>query len=373
MKMRTLLLFAALIASARADLTMSLTPAVQNSARGREIVFSGTLTNTSGSAKLYLNDIAAIVNTGPATELPLKTNSFFWNVPGVLLPGESYTNSELFRVALKTTAPASDYRGVVTIRGGGDMTGNGDLAAANFAVLSPAVQVQATDSSAGEFGPDLGSLQITRTGGTDVELSVALTASGTAASGVDYLALPSLVTIPAGSSSASLIVTPIPNNIAQGERTAQLTVASSPAYNLGAPTNASVIIHDKPADAWRFANFGENANDLAAADSADWDRDGIVNLLEFALGSDPKNGGSESLPSVNRSGGYLTLTFVPNTAASDVTFLVEGSSDLVTWSTSAAEFVSIGNPLNQLTYRYPHAISGVDAGFLRLRVTRLQP
>jgi len=221
---------------------MALSPSVQNSARGREIVFSGTLTNTSATEKLFLNNIDSALSSGPAAELPLNANSFFSNVPGVLLPGETYADSEIFRVALKATAPAGDYRGTVTIRGGSEVVANTNIAATNFVVLSPAVDVQATDPSASEFGPDSGLLTISRSGGTDIALTVALGTAGTAIPGVDYQSFSALATIPAGSSSSPLTLTPIPNNIAQGNRTAQLTLQPSGAYNLDLNTSGIVVI-----------------------------------------------------------------------------------------------------------------------------------
>ncbi|MDQ6622929.1 MAG: hypothetical protein M3Y86_05525, partial [Verrucomicrobiota bacterium] len=280
----------------RAELVVALSASVQNSARGREIVFSGSLTNSSATSKLYLNDIATVLNSGSPTDFPFQPNSFFSNVPGVLLPNESYTDSEIFRVALMAGAPAGDYRGTVTIRGGADIFANDDLAAAPYAVLSSAVVLAVSDASASEVGPDPGAVTITRSGGTDIDLPVALATSGSAVAGSDYETLPLSITIPAGSSFANVTVTPIPNNIAQGDRTATLTLGESSAYNLGTPIAGDIIIHDKPADAWRFGHFGANANDPAAADEADFDGDGISNLLEFALNLDPQNASVTGLP-----------------------------------------------------------------------------
>ncbi|MDQ6861995.1 MAG: hypothetical protein M3032_12685 [Verrucomicrobiota bacterium] len=360
---------AMLAATLHADVTVSLSPSVQNSARGREIVFNGTITNT-GPSKVYLNDIASSLIVGSGADLPLKPNSFFANVPGVLLPGEAYMDSELFRVALTSSAPTSDYRGTVTVRGGGDIFANGDLASVGFAVLSPAVDAAATDASASEFGPDPGLYTISRTGGTDIALVVPLAMSGSAIAGSDYEALPSSAVIPAGSSSVGITLLPVPNNIAQGDRLAQLTITASSSYNFGTSVTSSITIHDKPADAWRFSYFGANANDAAAADDADWDHDGIANLLEFALGSDPTNGGASNLPMVARAGDSLLLRFVPNAAALDVNFVVEGSSDLLNWSASNAEFVPYANPGSTVTYRYKGPITTSSRGFLRLRVLR---
>ena len=359
-----------LVSRTQADgVNVALSASVQNSARGREIVFRGTLTN-NGTTKVYLNDIATALNVGSAAALSLKPGSFFSNVPGVLLPGESYADDEIFRVALSSTASSGDYRGTVAIRGGSNIFANDALASAPFVVLSPSVTVDTIDANASEFGPDSGTWTVSRSGGTDIELAVPFATSGTAAAGLDYLSLLSPVTIPAGVSYATLTVMPIPNNIAQGDRTALVALTPSSDFNLAAQTNAAIVIHDKPVDQWRFEQFGANANDATAADEASWSGDGIANLLKFALNLDPKNGVSAGLPAGFEMGDYLALRFSPNVNATDVSFIVEGSSDLLSWSAAKAEFVSEVGPSNIVTYRYYNLISESERGFLRLRVLR---
>src|SRR4051794_11024950 len=88
---------------AKASVTIALAPAAQNSARGREIVFSGTLTNTSATEKVFLNDLQATIPAGAASVLVLEPITFFANVPGILLPGEAYTGV-LFRLKLSGAA-----------------------------------------------------------------------------------------------------------------------------------------------------------------------------------------------------------------------------------------------------------------------------
>src|SRR3954469_16120868 len=74
-----------------AGLTASLTPAVQNSGQGRTLIFTVTLTNTSGTDTLYLNDLQFALNGSAATLLKPDTNTCFSNVPGILSPGETYS------------------------------------------------------------------------------------------------------------------------------------------------------------------------------------------------------------------------------------------------------------------------------------------
>ncbi|MDQ6623500.1 MAG: hypothetical protein M3Y86_08455, partial [Verrucomicrobiota bacterium] len=86
-----------------------------------------------------------------------------------------------------------------------------------------------------------------------------------------------------------------------------------------------------------------------------------------ALNLDPQNASVTGLPTATVAGDYLLLSFAANPDASDVSFVVEGSPDLATWSASNAELVSGGSVF---TYRYASPINGIARGFLRLRVTR---
>ena len=356
------------VVSARAALSLVLSPAAQNSATGVEVVFSGTLTNTSASSQIFLNDLQ--ISGGPA-QLTLKPNTFFANVPGILLPGESYTGP-IFSVIISSGAPAGDYAATVSVLYGADIFALNNTASASFAVLSPAVNITATDSDASEYGPATGQFTISRTGLTDTDLPVAYTIGGSAVNGVSYQTIPLSASIPAGSSSAAVTILPIPDNVAEGDRSVTLLLSSSPAFNPGTNTSATVTIHDKPADEWRIAEFGAAANTPAASDAGDWDGDGITNLFEYALGFDPKTPNASGLPVPLAMDGYLTISYAPNAAAVDVDFVVEGSADLVHWSTANVEAVSIANPQppNLVTYRYNQPMALVPEAFLRVRVTR---
>lgn len=356
---------------ARAALNITLTPGVKNAARGTERVFNGTLTNTSATEKLFLNGLHATLNGGAATFLALQTNGFFANVPGILLPGETYTGP-IFRVALSTAAPADDYTGTITLDGGADIFATAGLASANFVVLSADVNIVASDPSASELGPDSGVFTISRTGRTDIALAVPCAIAGTATNGTTYQSISPALTIPANAASTSVTITPLPDNLAQGDRLAVLSPNPSADHNLGVNATAAVTIHDKPADAWRFAKFGANANDPAAADGADWDFDGIRNLVEFALNLEPKTPDRAALPVPFLSGGYLTLSYVPNSAAIDLSYAVEASTSFAAWSTTDVESVSVANPVppNRVTVRYKYPVSLTAHVFLRLSIMR---
>jgi hypothetical protein len=239
-------------------------------------------------------------------------------------------------------------------------------------VLSPAVTVVATGSNASEVGPVSGTFTITRTGGNGIGLPVSFTLGGTAVNGSDYQAIATTGTIGAGSSSTTVTITPIPNDIAQADPTVTLSLAGSPYYDPGAASAATVTIQVKPADAWRYANFGALANSPQAADSAEWNGSNIPNLIAFALNINPLNPTPALLPSASVLSNCLSLTYAPNPAATDVSYTVEASTDLINWSTANIQPASnpASAPPGSVTYQYLQSIGTGGKAFLRLRVTR---
>ena len=217
-------------ASVEAAVTLVLAPATQDAAHGPELVFSGTLTNDSATQQVFLNDLQATFTGNAASFVALNANPFFANVPGILLPGETYTGV-LFRVTLSAAATPGDYTGTVFVKGGAEIVAGENLASADF--------------------------------------------------------------------------------------TANKT------------------------------------------------------LLEYALNLDPVvvDPGWPLLPVM--TGGYLTISYVPNSAATNLAYAVEASADLVHWGTTNVETVTAPNPqpANRVTVRYvPPSPTGRI--FLRLRVTQ---
>lgn len=124
--------------SAFAGLTLSLNPVAQPVAAGAEALFSGTLTNTSATDKLFLNDLTASFTADPQSDTALSSNAFFANVPGILLPGETYAGP-LFRISLSSASATANYTGSITLQGGADITSSGALASAAITVLATPV------------------------------------------------------------------------------------------------------------------------------------------------------------------------------------------------------------------------------------------
>lgn len=127
---------------------------------------------------------------------------------------------------------------------------------------------------------------------------------------------------------------------------------------------------------WQAANFGTATNDPAIAGAtADIERDGIVNLMEFALLLDPNT--PSTLPiSIVKNGATLEFTYTRSKAAftSGVIFTVEWSDTLAagSWSmtgVSAPVILSDNGVTQQIKVTLPAGI-GVVGRFVHLNVTR---
>jgi hypothetical protein len=121
--------------AANAQLSFVLTPAGEIGTATNEISFGGALTN-AGSTNLYLNDIQFELLLSASNSLLVDTNAFYANVPGILLPGETYTDV-VFGVNLGQVAPPGDYTGTISILGGSNIFAESNLASVMFQVSLP--------------------------------------------------------------------------------------------------------------------------------------------------------------------------------------------------------------------------------------------
>ena len=143
---------------------------------------------------------------------------------------------------------------------------------------------------------------------------------------------------------------------------------------------------------WRYANFGTTANTGNTADNADFDGDGIANLIEFAFGTNPAvpaagplryagtfaGGGAiiaTGQPIVRiENGNDIRALFVRRSdyVAAGLTYAVRFSADLSTWSPSAVVPVILADDgTNQIvSVPFPALIVGGETRFFRVNVSR---
>ena len=117
----------------------------------------------------------------------------------------------------------------------------------------------------------------------------------------------------------------------------------------------------------------------ASGPSDDPDGDGLPNLVEFFLGSLPGKNDAVAIgprASITDTNGedYLTFSFSQVLGQTEVTGLVEVSSNLTDWSSSSAGIKEVlpavpnGNGSVRRTFRVASPVSDVAKQFLRLRV-----
>jgi len=127
---------------------------------------------------------------------------------------------------------------------------NYDICSTNPPLL-PIVSITVADPSAsegtwlstlGQFVTNTGRFVISRAEPTASSLEVKLAVGGTASNGVDYMAIPASIVIPANSNSVSLFVVPTGSTLATDPSTVAVDLVPDTAYELGNATNATVTL-----------------------------------------------------------------------------------------------------------------------------------
>ncbi len=123
-------------------------------------------------------------------------------------------------------------------------------------------------------------------------------------------------------------------------------------------------------ESWRADRWSEHdLNDATQSGAlADPDGDGHVNLLEYALGSDPLVNASVVEMEVSMQGGEWLLVFSRPSARDDLEYAVESSTDLVEWSSAGVVLERIGT--GEIEVWRARCAASTQPQFLRLRVTR---
>lgn len=125
-------------------------------------------------------------------------------------------------------------------------------------------------------------------------------------------------------------------------------------------------------EGWRQQYFGSTANTGAGADMNDHDKDGLLNLLEWAAGLSPTASSPMSTTTV-RNGANIEHTYSRSTAAvaAGATFTVEWSDTLASGSWSTADVTQAiqtdNGTLQQVKATLPAGTQG--RRFVRLKVT----
>lgn len=125
------------------------------------------------------------------------------------------------------------------------------LADNDTAVNGTTLGITATDATAAETltgqSVDAAVFVVTRTGPLTSPLTFSYTVGGSATYGVDYLAVSTTITLPAGQSSVAIQITPIDDSSVEGTESISLTLVNNAAYSLDLThltANASIADND---------------------------------------------------------------------------------------------------------------------------------
>lgn len=227
-------------------------------------------------------------------------------------------------------------------------------------------------------------LPVTRTSGSVGPVSVAYTVGGgSAQAGTDYTtASPSGVLSWADGDMADKLITFTLLNpgVIGASKTVNVSLSGPVNGSLGAVTTSTLSIDETPFNAWLFSSLGSTANAPNGAPGADADGDGLPNLLEYALGSHPASAVSTVKPTASMQSSHLQIDFTR--LRSDLTYTVEVSGDLSTWTPGSTYSGTASTPNTAATSDvtpaaqpagYTVVRDNADASggrrFMRLRVT----
>ncbi len=248
-----------------------------------------------------------------------------WRLNGAPIPGATHPSLTVSNVQ---PADAGNYTVLVSNAVTALLS-----APALVTVTPPAtVTVAASIPTALEQGPNPGAFRFTRSGSSNLPLTVQFDLGGTALPGTHYQALSNSVVIPAGSNSVVLAVTPIDDAVKEADRTVLLNLVASRGCVVGSPSNALVTILDND-NARPIISILSPANGAVVTGPTNvqitvlaLDTDGTVARVEYfanatnKLGETAAGGSSQSLvwSNVQRGAYILTAAAYDNLGARSV-------------------------------------------------------
>ncbi|MHA3773686.1 hypothetical protein ACXR0O_19295 [Verrucomicrobiota bacterium sgz303538] len=162
-----------------------------------------------------------------------------------------------------------------------------------------------------------------------------------------------------------------------GTITLRATQPGNAAYAAAAAVERSFTV-EANFQSWQRERFTveELANPAVSGPTADPDRDGRSNFLEYAFASNPRAFSADAAPvagtTIQAGAEYLTITFVRRAASTELVYTVQSTGDVNgTWTAGP---VPVGTPIPRgdgtetVTYRDTTAISASQRRFLRISV-----
>ncbi len=196
----------------------------------------------------------------------------------------------------------------------------------------------------------------------DRTFTTTLALSATASSGLSVSF--AVVSGPATVSGNTLTLT------GTGTITVRATQSGNGSYSAATPVERSFSVTAN-FNSWLVERFdaAQRANAQLTGPNADFDRDGLSNLVEYALGLDPTQTNSSGASDVTIAAGDWTFTYQRPAARSDVTYAVEVSTNLTTWTTVGVAHERTATGTTE-TWRARYPLASATQAFFRLKVSR---
>jgi glucuronoarabinoxylan endo-1,4-beta-xylanase len=123
---------------------------------------------------------------------------------------------------------------------------------------------------------------------------------------------------------------------------------------------------------WQQAKFttAELADPTKSGATAVYGSDGLSNLIKYALGLEPKTNITTGLPGTGVMGTDWVYTYTRPATTTDVTYAVEVSTDLTTWTSSGVTLELVSTSPGSETWRGRYPAASAATLFFRLKVTR---
>lgn len=305
------------------------------------------LKNT-GSAPLHISWVP--ISSGHTADFQADTTGMLTTVPVggqtslavSFSPTTGGTREALLRVA--SDDPDENYY-EITLAGSAQQ----EISVFNNASTDPSHECQNLTGTEEFPGTAVNGTGITRTftikngGGSNLTgLSVSVNGADVA----DFTVSQPLLTSLAQGQSTTFTTTFRPTGL--GQRSATLSIASNDEDEnpFGISVSGTGLTE---IEAWRLSHFGNAAGTGDLADLADFDHDGLCNLLEYAFGADPtENTLPLGRPRGSMDSGLFTLTYQrPAGGAAGITYAIELSgTDLSGWTAgiSGTDYLQTVNP-----------------------------
>jgi hypothetical protein len=294
------------------------------------------------------------------------------NAPGVTvgsIEGDGYVFLGSNQLALGNNSLATTFSGI--IQGGGSLAkiGTGTISLANTNTYSGGTLVSAGTLQASADGAlGSGNIGLTASG-------VILKLQGGATN--NYIADTASLSVVSGSTvdlnfsgSAEIVDSLIVNGVAQAPGLYGGAASGAP-NQLPEFAGTGKIRVPTSFAYWQQSYFtpSEIGDPNIGGENADPDQDGLSNLLEYAFNLDPKSPSTTNRPSSAIDSTYFSLIYTKVLGATDLTYSIEQSTDLMNWSVvSPTNEILDDNGVTELI-KAKIAIGGATKLFLRLRVS----